>query len=306
MTPLRTLLDQHEGAVLMGILNRTPDSFSDGGCFVDDDAALAHVDAMIREGAAIIDIGAESSRPGAAPISDGEQLARIGGIVREAAERGVLVSIDTTSPTVAERALRDGAGLINCVSLELAAELGALAKAHGAALALMHSRGAMASMSGFSTYPDDAYGDVVADVAREWLAAAERALARGLPRAQLLLDPGLGFFKNARHSLELCARLDELVAFGFPVLVGPSRKSFVTRAAGDDPPAPPGRRLGGSLAATIACVERGAAVVRTHDVADTRQALSVAAAVRAARPRSKAFALGIGGGRGEGRSCSSS
>jgi dihydropteroate synthase len=164
----------------------------------------------------------------------------------------------------------------------------------------------MASMSGFSTYPDAAYADVVADVAREWLAAAELALARGLPRTQLLLDPGLGFFKNTRHSLELCARLDELVAFGFPVLVGPSRKSFVARAAGDDPPAPPSRRLGGSLSAAIACVEHGAAVVRTHDVAETRQALSVASALRRARPRSKTFAVGIGGGGGVGRSCSSS
>jgi dihydropteroate synthase len=283
MTPLRTLLDRRESAVLMGILNRTPDSFSDGGRFLEDDVALARVDAMIGEGAAIIDIGAESTRPRAAPISDAEQLARIGGIVRAAAARGVIVSIDTTSPAVAVRALHDGAQIVNSVALEPAAELGELAAAHGATLVLMHSRGAMAGMQGFSTCPDDAYADVVADVAREWSAAAERALRRGLPREQLVLDPGLGFFKNARHSLELCARLDELVALGFPVLVGPSRKSFVTRVAGDDPPAPPDRRLGGSLAATIACVERGAAIVRAHDVAETRQALAVATAIRGAR-----------------------
>ncbi len=306
MIPLRTLLDRREGAVLMGILNRTPDSFSDGGRYIDDEAALAHVDAMTRDGAAIVDVGAESSRPGAAPISDAEQLTRLGGIVKAAAERGALVSVDTMSPTVAERALRDGARMINSASLEPAAELGALAAAYDAALVLMHSRGTMASMSGFSKYPDDAYGDVVSDVAREWSAAAARALDGGLPRSHLVLDPGLGFFKNARHSLELCARLDELAALGFPVLVGPSRKSFVTRAAGEDPPAPPGRRLGGSLAAAIACVENGAAIVRTHDVAETRQALSAAAALRAARLGSRAHAAGSGDGRGEGRTCSSS
>jgi dihydropteroate synthase len=286
MTPLRTLLERRESVILMGILNRTPDSFSDGGRFLDDDVALAHVDAMIAAGAAIVDVGAESTRPGAPPIADGEQLARLGGIVRAIAARGVIVSIDTTSPRVAERALDDGAQIVNSVALEPAAELGALAAARGAALVLMHSRGAMAKMDGFSAYADDAYGDVVADVAREWSAAAARALASGLPREDLVLDPGLGFFKNARHSLELCARLDEFVALGFPVLVGASRKSFVTRIAGEDPPSPPRARLGGSLAATIACVERGAAIVRTHDVAETRQALAAAAAIRNARPAS--------------------
>ena len=288
MTPLRTLLDRRESAVLMGILNRTPDSFSDGGRFVDDEAARVQIEAMIHQGAAIIDVGAESTRPGAAAIDATEQLARLGGVVRAAAERGVLVSIDTTLPAVAERALRDGARVVNSVSLEPAAELGALAAAHGASLVLMHSRGAMAAMPGFSAYADEAYGDVVADVAREWSSAAERAIRAGLPREDLVLDPGLGFFKNARHSLELCARLDELVALGFPVLVGPSRKSFVARAAGEDPPSPPEQRLGGSLAAAIACVERGAAIVRVHDVAETRQALAVAAALRAVGARRRA------------------
>jgi dihydropteroate synthase len=283
MTPLRALLDRRRSAVLMGILNRTPDSFSDGGRFVDDGAATAHIEAMIREGATIIDVGAESTRPGATPIDDAEQLARLGGAVRVAAERGALVSIDTTSPRVAERALRDGAQIVNSVSLEPAAELGALAASHGASVVLMHSRGAMAAMVDFSAYADDAYGDVVADVAREWSAAAERAIRAGLPREHLVLDPGLGFFKNVRHSLE-----------GFPVLVGPSRKSFVTRAAGDVPPAPPDRRLGGSVAAAIACVERGASIVRTHDVAETRQALAVAAALRGGRS-ARPFAEGRAG-----------
>lgn len=285
MVPLRTLLERRESVILMGILNRTPDSFSDGGRYLDDAAALARVDTMIEEGAAIVDVGAESTRPGAPSVSDAEQIDRLGDVVRAAAARGVLVSIDTTSPVVAERALRDGARLVNSVSLEPAADLGALAAAHGAALVLMHSRGAMTAMAGFSVYAEDAYADVVADVAREWSAAAGRALRSGLPREALILDPGLGFFKNARQSLELCARLDELCALGFPVLVGPSRKSFVARVASAElgPPAPPSRRLGGSVAAAIACVERGAAIVRAHDVADVKQALAVAAAVRAAR-----------------------
>jgi len=286
MTPLRTLLDRREGVILMGILNRTPDSFSDGGRWLDDAAALARVDSMIEQGAAIVDVGAESTRPGAPAISDAEQLARLGDVVRGAAARGALVSIDTTSPVVAERALRDGAKLVNSVSLEPAAELGALAAAHGAALVLMHSRGAMSTMAGFSVYGEDAYGDVVADVAREWSAAAGRALGAGLPREALILDPGLGFFKSARQSIELCARLDELCALGFPVLVGPSRKSFLARAAagGAEPVAPPSQRLGGGVAAALACVERGAVIVRTHDVAELAQALAVAAAIRDARP----------------------
>lgn len=270
----------------MGILNRTPDSFSDGGLWLDDAAALARVDAMIAQGAAIVDVGAESTRPGARAIGDAEQLERLGDVVRAAVARGAIVSIDTTSPIVAERALRDGARIVNSVSLEPAADLGALAAAHGAALVLMHSRGPMAAMAGFSVYAEDAYADVVADVAREWSAAAERARCAGLPREALVLDPGLGFFKSARQSIELCARLDELCALGFPVLVGPSRKSFVARvaAAEHEPLAPPSQRLGGGLAATLACVERGAAIVRTHDVAEVKQALAVAAAIRGARP----------------------
>jgi dihydropteroate synthase len=290
MTPLRTLLERRESVDLMGILNRTPDSFSDGGRFLDDGAALAHVEAMIRAGASIVDVGAESTRPGAPLVDDAEQLARLGGIVAAIAARGVIVSIDTTSPAVAARALRDGARVVNSVSLDAAAELGGLAAAHGASLVLMHSRGAMATMPGFSAYADDAYGDVVADVAREWSAAAERALRAGLPRGDLVLDPGLGFFKNARHSLALVARLDELVALGFPVLVGASRKSFVSRAAGEDPPSPPPERVGGSLAAAIACVERGARIVRTHDVAETKQALAVAAAIRGVKRSARAAA----------------
>lgn len=277
MISARTLLERRSASVtLMGILNRTPDSFSDGGEYLDDEAALARVVAMVDGGASIIDVGAESTRPGARAVPAEEQIARLGGIIRAVVERGALVSIDTTSPAVAERALHDGATIVNSVSLDAASELGALAAAHGAALVLMHSRGPMSEMRGLSVYPDDAYGDVVADVAREWTAAAERAQKSGLPRESLILDPGLGFFKNARQSLELVARLDELCRLGYPVLVGASRKSFIARHAA------PSARLGGSIAAALACVERGASILRTHDVVETRQAIHLAAAVREA------------------------
>ncbi len=213
----------------------------------------------------------------------------------------MVVSIDTTSVEVAERALGDGATVVNTVSLEPAAALGALCARAGAALVLMHCRGSMAAMPGFSAYDDAAYGDVVADVARELSAAADSAIKAGVARGEVILDPGLGFAKNARQSVELCARLDELCALGFPVLVGPSRKSFIARteaaidARGSRQLAPPSLRLGGTIAAVIECVARGAAVVRAHDVAEVRQALAVSAAISAAS-RSVRRATGAGAG----------
>jgi len=288
-SPLRSLLTSRRGALVMGVCNRTPDSFSDGGRFLDDAAAEAHVQRLVAEGARIIDLGAESTRPGSSPIGADEQIARIGGLVRASVALGVVVSIDTTLPEVAAWALEEGARIVNTVSLEPAAELGALAARYGASLVLMHCRGSMTDMRGFSLYDDDAYEDVVADVTREWRVAADRALASGLEREDLLFDPGLGFAKNARQSIELCARLDELCALGFPVLVGPSRKSFVARAAAgaEGTIAPPSERLGGTIAAVLGCVAKGAAVVRVHDVAATVQALAVAAAIdEASRGRS--------------------
>jgi dihydropteroate synthase len=290
MTPLQTLLNRRRGAVIMGVVNRTPDSFSDGGRLLDDGAALAAVDRMVAEGAELIDVGAESTRPGSAAIPASEQLARLGSIIEKIATRGVLVSVDTTDTAVADAALAQGACVVNSVSLTPSAELGELVARRRASLVLMHCRGSMTDMAGYSVYADDAYVDVVADVAREWLAAADRAL-RFLDRDDLVLDPGLGYAKNARQSLELCARLDELVRLGFPVLVGPSRKSFVARAAMTDeraPLPPPDQRLGGTIAAAVACAARGASIVRVHDVAEVKQALTVAAAIEGCRARSLA------------------
>lgn len=265
----------------MGVCNRTPDSFSDGALYLYDAAARARVLELVGEGAQIIDIGAESTRPGAAAVDAAEQIRRIGDAIRTTCELGVLVSIDTTLPEVAAWALDEGASIVNTVAMEPAAELGALAARAGASLVLTHARGSMTTMQGFSVYDDAAYGDVVSDVVREWTAAANQALTAGLSREDLLLDPGLGFTKNARHSIELCRRLGELCALGFPVLVGPSRKSFLARIAAREgaPPAPPSERIGGTIAAVLACVRRGATVVRVHDVAAIVQAMAIDTAI---------------------------
>jgi len=267
----------------MGVCNRTPDSFSDGALCLDDAAADEHVRRLVAEGADIIDIGAESTRPGAEPVEASEQMRRIGSSIRNACALGVLVSIDTTSTAVAAWALEEGASIVNTVSLDPAEELGALAARSNASLVLTHARGSMTAMRGFSVYDDAAYGDVVADVAREWSFAADRALAAGLPREDLVFDPGLGFTKNARHSIELCRRLGELCALGFAVLVGPSRKSFLARIAAREGVAlaPPTERIGGTIAAVLGCVRRGARIVRVHDVGVTVQALAVASAIDA-------------------------
>lgn len=264
------------GAALMGVLNATPDSFYDGGLYTSDARVRARIDQLLSEGADIVDIGGESSRPSAAPVSADEQLARIEPAVRHAVARGALVSVDTTDARVADRMLALGARVVNDISCLADTELARVCARHGASLVLMHARGPMQTMSGFSRYPDDAYGDVVGEVLAEWRAARDRALDAGLSRQQVLLDPGLGFAKNARHSFELLSGLERLRAEGVPVVVGPSRKSFI--AAVDD--AAPEQRLGGTIAAALLAVERGASVLRVHDVRDVRQALLVARAIR--------------------------
>ena len=276
VTQMRALR-RHRGRVqIMGIVNRTPDSFFDGGSFMGDKAARARVRKLINDGADIIDVGAESTRPGAAAVSAEEQLLRIGDIIAYAVEQGACASVDTTSPQVAIRGLDAGATMINSVSLEPAAELGTLAARYDAELVLTHCRGSMTSMQGFSRYSDDGYTDVVVDVADEWKMAAERALDAGLDADALLFDPGLGFTKNAAQSLELCARLAELKQrVGHRVLVGPSRKSYIAHTVGSEgkPLAPPEQRLGGSIAAALDCASKGADIVRVHDVAEICQAL---------------------------------
>ncbi len=265
------------GLALMGVCNVTPDSFSDGGLHVSPEAARARVDELLGEGADIVDIGGESTRPRAEPVPPGEQLARVLDVVRYAAGLGACVSIDTTSPEVAAACLDAGACVVNDVSCLLDGALARVVAASGAALVLMHARGTQAQMPGFSRYPDDAYGDVVRDVCAEWEVAAQRARSSGVPRDAIVMDPGFGFAKNARHSLELLARLHEVVgAVGVPVAIGASRKSFLASVGPQAAPAPrPAERLGASIAAALHAHRAGAAIVRVHDVRATQQAVDL-------------------------------
>jgi dihydropteroate synthase len=264
------------GAALMGVLNVTPDSFYDGGRYLDPPAARERVDRLLAEGASIIDIGAESSRPGAAAVTAAEQLDRIDASLRHAVARGSVVSVDTTSPEVAERALAAGARMINDVSCLADADLARVTARGQGTLLLMHARGHSSTQAGFSMYPEHGYADVVGEVRDEWRRARERAMSAGLAKADVWFDPGLGFMKNARQSFELLARLDELSDEGVPIVVGPSRKSFIAAVDGSAPD----ERLGGTIAACLCAVERGARVLRVHDVQATRQALAVARLAR--------------------------
>jgi len=281
MSPLASLHDRRSrdrGVLLMGVLNATPDSFSDGGLYLDGASAKRRVDELIAAGADIVDIGGESTRPGAAPVPADEQIARIDqALVYAARERHALVSVDTTNADVARHALAKGAAIVNDVSCLANDELARVVADTGASLVLMHARGSMSEMRGYSDAPGNAYGDVVADVADEWALARERAERKGLARCDILFDPGIGYMKNAAHSVELIARLGEFASLGAPIVVGPSRKSFIAKVASPD--AAPGERLGGTIAACLAAVDRGAAILRVHDVFAVRQALAVHRAI---------------------------
>jgi dihydropteroate synthase len=277
MNPLDRLLDRFgrdRRVLLMGVLNVTPDSFSDGGLYLDAASAKRHVDELLSAGADIVDIGGESTRPGAPPVAADEQIARIEhALVYAAQERHAVVSVDTTSPEVARHALSRGAAIVNDVSCLADDELARVVADANGSLVLMHARGSMTDMRGFSDAPGDAYGDVVEDVRREWTRARERAQKSGLDPSRIVFDPGLGYMKNAAHSIELMRRLGEFRSLGAPILVGPSRKSFIAKAATSD--APPGERIGGTIAACLAATERGAAILRVHDVFAVRQALEI-------------------------------
>jgi dihydropteroate synthase len=262
------------GTLLMGVLNVTPDSFFDGGRYDETGNAARRIDQLLADGADLIDIGAESTRPGAAAIPADQQILRLEPALRYALQCGALVSVDTQSPAVARRALELGAQLINDVSCLADEDLARACAEHGAPLILMHSRGPAASMAGFSVYPDAGYQNVVEDVRREWRAARARAVAAGMAAEDVYFDPGLGFAKNAQQSYTLLARLLEFQSEG-PMVVGASRKSFLASVDG----APPEERLGGSVAAALLAAARGAAIVRVHDVREVRQALHVAAVV---------------------------
>lgn len=258
--------------VVMGILNVTPDSFSDGGDFADQTTAAEHIKAMVAQGADIIDIGAESTRPNSDPVTPDEQIERLGGLVSMAAQTHALVSIDTTNSEVAAFALDQGATIINDVSAGREdSGILALAAERKTALVLMHMLGRPKSMQ-----DKPQYDDVVTEV-RDFLASRiDQALAAGVGRRRIIVDPGIGFGKLLEHNLALLRGVPALLELDRPVLIGASRKRFIGELTGPDSPA---HRLGGSVAAVLATWAVGATIFRVHDVEPTVQALKVAGAI---------------------------
>lgn len=256
----------------MGIVNVTPDSFSDGGQFLDPQAAVAHGVGLVDEGADILDVGGESTRPGAEPVAADEELRRVVPVIEglAAAGTGAQISIDTTKVAVAEAAVDAGATFVNDVTAFRGdPEMAALVADRGLDCCLMHMRGEPRTMQ-----DNPVYDDVVADVKAFLEQRLEVAVAAGIPEQRITLDPGIGFGKTLEHNLELLRRLDELVALGRPIVIGTSRKSFIGRLTGREV----GDRLAGTIATNVLAWERGATIFRVHDVAPLADALAVAAA----------------------------
>jgi len=252
--------------LVMGILNVTPDSFSDGGRYVDRARALDHARGMAADGADLIDVGGESTRPGAAPVTEEDELARVVDITATLAGEGLAVSVDTRKPAVMRSAIAAGAAMINDVAALTAPGALAACAQGGVGVCLMHMRGDPASMQQAPTYTD-----VVGEVRDFLLARAGACLAAGIARERIVLDPGFGFGKTLAHNLELLRALPELAAAGYPVMAGLSRKSSLGQITGRAA----AERLPASLAAALAAVARGAAIVRVHDVRETVDALKV-------------------------------
>ncbi len=261
-----------ERTLVMGIVNVTPDSFSDGGLNFDPRAAVVAAQAWIADGADIIDVGGESTRPGAEEVSPAEESARVLPVVRALAVCGAVVSIDTRHAEVASAAVAAGATVLNDVSGFSDPAMAALAARCDAGLVVMHMRGDPRTMQ-----HEPRYDDVVTEVAAYLAHRAEALEAAGVARERIAIDPGIGFGKTTAHNLELLRRLDEIVALGYPVVVGASRKRFIGEITGVS--TEPRERLAGSLAAALEAAARGAAVVRVHDVPETLQALAVARAI---------------------------
>jgi dihydropteroate synthase len=270
--PRPTWLDQSLATrrpLVMGVLNLTPDSFSDGGKFLDPRGAIAHAQAMIDGGADIIDIGAESTRPygGAVRVSADEELHRLEPVLSAVCALGKPVSIDTMKAPVAQWAIAQGAAMVNDVwGLQRDPDMAAVVSEQGIPVVIMHNRDAA-----------DPTLDIMADIEAFFARSLSIAEKASVKRDRIVLDPGIGFGKTPEQSVEAIAKLGRLKAFGLPLLVGASRKRFIDRVS----PAPPDRRLGGSIAAHALSVLNGADIVRAHDVAETVQALKVVAAIRA-------------------------
>jgi len=256
--------------VVMGVLNVTPDSFSDGGRFFDPAAAITQARRMVADGADILDIGAESTRPygGAAAVPSAEEIGRLARVLPAAVGLGVPLSIDTMKASVAEWALAAGAAMVNDVwGLQRDSDLPRVVAQRAVPVIITHNREAA-----------DPSIDIMADIAAFFSRSLDIAAGAGIGWQNIVLDPGIGFGKTAEQSLTAIARIGELKSFALPLLVGASRKRFIDKVS----PAPPDQRLGGSIAAHLLAVMGGAAIIRTHDVPETVQALRVAAAIRSA------------------------
>lgn len=264
----------------MGVLNVTPNSFSDGGKFVDVEHAVAHAHEMAAAGADIIDVGGESTRPGAAPVSAEEELRRVLPVVEDLAklvatrQSPITISVDTTKAVVAERALATGARIVNDISaLRIDERMANVVRDAGAGLVLMHMQGTPETMQ-----QAPQYAEVVTDVLGFLRARVASAIDRGIAREQIAVDPGIGFGKTVEHNLKLLAHLDEFRSLGCPVLVGASRKSFLGKVLGRET----NERLWGSLAAAVWAVAHGANVLRVHDVAETVDMVRLIEAIKRA------------------------
>jgi dihydropteroate synthase len=255
----------------MGVVNVTPDSFSDGGLYLDPEAAIAHGLELAAAGAKILDIGGESTRPGAEAVPQGEELRRVIPVIEGLVATETQVSVDTSKAAVAAAALEAGAGIVNDVTaLRGDPEMAALCAERGATVVLMHMRGKPQTMQ-----DDPRYEDVVAEVKTFLIERLEAAMAAGIDEDDVWLDPGIGFGKTAAHNMELLRRLGELRDLGRPLVIGTSRKSFIGKLDGSAA----GERLGGTIASSVLAAAEGAAVLRVHDVAEVGQALAVATAI---------------------------
>ena len=257
---------------VMGVLNVTPDSFSDGGRWLDPDLAIAHGREMASQGAAIVDVGGESTRPGAAPVPEEEELARVVRVIEALADGDAPISIDTRKPSVARRAIEAGASIVNdTTGEEFDHAMDAVVATTGAAMVIMHSRGTPATMRSLTDYED-----VVGDVASFLRWRAESLVEAGVARESIALDPGFGFAKTPEQNLVLLNRIDEILKLGYPVLVGTSRKSFIGAVLD----LPEDQRVEGTAATVAWAVAKGARIVRVHDVEQMTRVVRMAEAIR--------------------------
>lgn len=261
--------------LVMGVLNVTPDSFFDGGRWVSENDAVKRAMEMIAQGADFIDVGGESTRPGAAPVSEQEELDRVIPIIEQLhRETAGAISIDTSKPGVMRAAIRAGASMINDVNALQAEGAMEVARSSGAGICLMHRQGEPGTMQ-----QDPRYANVLSEVAEYLSERANACIAAGIRRECIVLDPGFGFGKRLEHNLQLLAGLDAISALGYPVLLGVSRKSMLGGAGGEPQQS---RRMPAGLAAAAVAIMKGAAIVRTHDVWETRSAVQMAHAIRRA------------------------